>query len=66
MVVVFGKTFNSALLALVEFKCLQKANCSVLVSRLKMAQLHSQSIVPCIRELQRIVGCADDSAMDAK
>uniref|UniRef100_UPI0037E7C988 uncharacterized protein n=1 Tax=Semicossyphus pulcher TaxID=241346 RepID=UPI0037E7C988 len=37
-----------------------------LLRRLKMAQLHSQSIMPCIQELQRIVGCADDSSMDTK
>ncbi|XP_042260290.1 uncharacterized protein LOC121891790 isoform X2 [Thunnus maccoyii] len=36
-----------------------------LLRRLKMAQLHSQSIVPCIQELQRIMGCADES-MDTK
>ncbi len=35
------------------------------VSRLKMALLHSRSIVPCIQELQRIMGCAVDS-MDTK
>ncbi|XP_061519879.1 uncharacterized protein LOC133395153 [Phycodurus eques] len=34
-----------------------------LLRRMKMAQLHSQSIVPCIRELQRIMGC-DDNSMD--
>ncbi|XP_045911854.1 uncharacterized protein LOC123974890 [Micropterus dolomieu] len=32
-----------------------------LLRRLKTAQLYSQSIVPCIQELQRIMGCADDS-----
>ncbi|TKS66305.1 hypothetical protein D9C73_000361 [Collichthys lucidus] len=37
-----------------------------LLRRLKMAQSHSQSIVPCIHELQRIMGCADDSSMDVK
>ncbi|XP_036947748.1 uncharacterized protein LOC119015642 [Acanthopagrus latus] len=37
-----------------------------LLRRLKMAQLHSQSIVPCIQELQRVLGCADDSSMDTK
>ncbi|XP_028991519.1 uncharacterized protein LOC114846704 [Betta splendens] len=37
-----------------------------LLRRLKMAQLHSKSIVPCIQELQRIIGCADDYTMDAK
>ncbi|XP_059184038.1 uncharacterized protein LOC131962940 [Centropristis striata] len=37
-----------------------------LLRRLNMAQSHSQSIVPCIQELQRIMGCADDSAMDTK
>ncbi|KAL7370297.1 hypothetical protein ABVT39_025123 [Epinephelus coioides] len=37
-----------------------------LLRRLKMALLHSQSIVPCIQELQRIMGCADDSSMDTK
>lgn len=37
-----------------------------LLRRLKMAQLHSQSIVPCIQELQRIMGCTDDSSMDTK
>ncbi|CAG5932642.1 uncharacterized protein ACNS7B_014688 isoform 2-T2 [Menidia menidia] len=31
-----------------------------LLRRLKVAQLHSQSIVPSIEELQRIVGCAED------
>ncbi|XP_071321078.1 uncharacterized protein [Trachinotus anak] len=35
-----------------------------LLRRLKMAQLHSHSIVPCIQELQRIMGCAGDSSMD--
>ncbi|XP_022068178.1 uncharacterized protein LOC110963952 [Acanthochromis polyacanthus] len=37
-----------------------------LLRRLKMAQLHSQSIVPCIQELQRIMGSCDDSSMDTK
>lgn len=37
-----------------------------LLRRLKMAQLHSQSVVPCIQELQRVLGCADDSSMDTK
>ncbi|XP_047432654.1 uncharacterized protein LOC125000931 [Mugil cephalus] len=37
-----------------------------LLKRLKMAQLHSQSIVPCIQALERIMGCADDSPMDTK
>ncbi|XP_035533667.1 uncharacterized protein LOC118339947 [Morone saxatilis] len=37
-----------------------------LLRRLKMVQLQSQSIVPCIQELQRIMGCADDSSMDTK
>ncbi|XP_034408107.1 uncharacterized protein LOC117744097 [Cyclopterus lumpus] len=37
-----------------------------LLRRLNMAQLHSQSIVPCIQELQRILRCADDSSMDTK
>ncbi|XP_074520852.1 uncharacterized protein LOC141786048 isoform X2 [Halichoeres trimaculatus] len=37
-----------------------------LLRRLKMAQLHSQSITPCVQELQRILGCADDSSMDTK
>ncbi|XP_028427984.1 uncharacterized protein LOC114551097 [Perca flavescens] len=37
-----------------------------LLRRLNMAQLHSQSIGPCIQELQRIMGCADDSSMDTK
>ncbi|XP_019723956.1 uncharacterized protein LOC109514931 [Hippocampus comes] len=36
-----------------------------LLRRMKMAQLHSESIVPCIRELQRTVGC-DDNSMDLK
>ncbi|XP_054480068.1 uncharacterized protein LOC129111930 [Anoplopoma fimbria] len=37
-----------------------------LLRRFNMAQLQSQSIVPCIQELQRIMGCADDSPMDTK
>ncbi|XP_031708090.1 uncharacterized protein LOC116386195 [Anarrhichthys ocellatus] len=37
-----------------------------LLRRLNMAQLQSQSIVPCIQELQRIMGCADVSSMDTK
>ncbi|XP_058477874.1 uncharacterized protein LOC131448997 [Solea solea] len=37
-----------------------------LLRRLKMAQVHSQSITPCIHELQRMMGCADDSSMDTK
>ncbi|XP_029305561.1 uncharacterized protein LOC115019944 [Cottoperca gobio] len=37
-----------------------------LLRRLNMARLHSQSIVHCIQELQRIMGCADDSSMDTK
>ncbi|XP_040888580.1 uncharacterized protein LOC121178122 [Toxotes jaculatrix] len=37
-----------------------------LLRRLEMAQLHSQSILPCIQELQRIMGCADDSSLDTK
>ncbi|CAJ1087092.1 uncharacterized protein LOC122976236 isoform X2 [Xyrichtys novacula] len=37
-----------------------------LLRRLKMAQFHSQTIVPCIQELQRITACADDSSMDTK
>lgn len=37
-----------------------------LLRRLKMAQLYSQSIVPCIQELQRIMECLDDSSMDTK
>ncbi|XP_029378141.1 uncharacterized protein LOC115056042 [Echeneis naucrates] len=39
---------------------------SELLRRLKMAQLHNQSIVPCIQELQRTMGCSDDSSMDRK
>ncbi|XP_041822359.1 uncharacterized protein LOC121627500 isoform X2 [Chelmon rostratus] len=35
-----------------------------LLRRLKMAQLHSQSVAPCIEELQRIMACADVSSMD--
>ncbi|KAF3706290.1 hypothetical protein EXN66_Car021982 [Channa argus] len=37
-----------------------------LLRRMRMAQLHSLSIVPCIQELQRIMGCSDVSAMDTK
>ncbi|KAM4560034.1 uncharacterized protein PAE49_012318 [Odontesthes bonariensis] len=37
-----------------------------LLRRLKMAQLHRQSIVPCIQELQRIMGCTEDLSMDTK
>ncbi|KAM3585606.1 uncharacterized protein V6R79_022568 [Siganus canaliculatus] len=37
-----------------------------LLRRLKMARSHSQSIVPCIEELQRIMGHGDGSAMDTK
>ncbi|XP_061571714.1 uncharacterized protein LOC133425069 [Cololabis saira] len=37
-----------------------------LLRRLKMAQLHSPSIIPCVQELQRIMGCADDLSMDTK
>ncbi|XP_060888805.1 uncharacterized protein LOC132959648 [Labrus mixtus] len=37
-----------------------------LLRRLKTAQVHSQSVVPCIQELQRIMGCADDSPVDTK
>ncbi|AWO95678.1 GI11910 product from transcript GI11910-RA [Scophthalmus maximus] len=37
-----------------------------LLRRLKTAQLHSRSIVHCIQELQRMMGCADDSSMDTK
>ncbi|XP_026157610.1 uncharacterized protein LOC113127350 isoform X2 [Mastacembelus armatus] len=37
-----------------------------LLRRLKVAQMHSQSIVPCILELQRIMGCADQTSMDTK
>lgn len=35
-------------------------------SRLKMAQLHSQSIVPCIQELKSIMECAGEPSMDTK
>ncbi|KAM4601762.1 uncharacterized protein ACJ7VT_019803 [Polymixia lowei] len=34
-----------------------------LLRRLKMAQVHSQTIGPCIQELQSILGCAEDSSM---
>ncbi|KAF7653984.1 hypothetical protein LDENG_00076080 [Lucifuga dentata] len=37
-----------------------------LLRRLKIAQVHSQSIRPCILELQRILGHAEDSSMDTK
>ncbi|XP_034533300.1 uncharacterized protein LOC117808005 [Notolabrus celidotus] len=37
-----------------------------LLRRLKTAQLHSPSVAPCIQELQRIMGCVDDSSMDTK
>nr|XP_046238764.1 uncharacterized protein LOC124055724 isoform X2 [Scatophagus argus] len=37
-----------------------------LLRRLKMVQLYSQSVVPCVQELERIMGCADDSSMDTK
>lgn len=37
-----------------------------LLRRLKMAQLQSHSIVPCIEELQRIMGCTDVLSMDTK
>lgn len=37
-----------------------------LLRRFKMARQHSQSITPCIEELQRILGQADNSAMDKK
>ncbi|XP_034469118.1 uncharacterized protein LOC117778028 [Hippoglossus hippoglossus] len=37
-----------------------------LLRRLKMAQLYSQSIVPCIQELQKIMGCAEVSSVDSK
>lgn len=37
-----------------------------LLRRFNMAQMHSQSIAPCIHELQRIMGCADDSSMETK
>ncbi|CAN9498210.1 unnamed protein product [Ophioblennius macclurei] len=35
-----------------------------LLRRLSMARLHSQSIIPCIEELQRIIQRADDSLTD--
>lgn len=37
-----------------------------LLRRLKMAQFSSQSIAPCIQELQRIMGCAGGSSLDVK
>ncbi|XP_072305304.1 uncharacterized protein [Eucyclogobius newberryi] len=37
-----------------------------LLRRFKMTQQHSQAITPCIKSLQRILGEADDSAMDTK
>ncbi|XP_042369111.1 uncharacterized protein LOC121962861 [Plectropomus leopardus] len=37
-----------------------------LLRRLKMARVHSQSILPCVQELQRIMGCADDTSTDTK
>ncbi|XP_068446992.1 uncharacterized protein [Clinocottus analis] len=37
-----------------------------LLRRLNMAQLHSQTIAPCVQELQRIMGVADESSMDTK
>lgn len=37
-----------------------------LLRRFKLAQQHSHAITPCIDALQRIVGQADDSAMDTK
>ncbi|KAK2856861.1 hypothetical protein Q5P01_005596 [Channa striata] len=37
-----------------------------LLRRMKMAQLHSPSIVPCIQELQRIMGCTDVGVVDSK
>lgn len=37
-----------------------------LLRRFKMAQQHSNAITPCIDTLQRLLGQADDSAMDTK
>ncbi|KAK5847838.1 hypothetical protein PBY51_016935 [Eleginops maclovinus] len=37
-----------------------------LLRRFNLAQMHSQSFVPCIHELQRIMGCANDLSMDTK
>ncbi|XP_076008571.1 uncharacterized protein LOC143002380 [Genypterus blacodes] len=37
-----------------------------LLRRFKIAQVHSQSIAPCVQELQRIVGRVEDSSMDTK
>lgn len=37
-----------------------------LLGRLKLSRLNSQSFVPYNEELQRIMGCADDSSMDTQ
>lgn len=37
-----------------------------LLGRLKSSRLNSQSFVPYNEELQRIMGCADDSSMDTQ
>ncbi|XP_017285896.1 uncharacterized protein LOC108244311 [Kryptolebias marmoratus] len=37
-----------------------------LLRRFKRAQLQSQAVAPCVQELHRIVGCADDFPSDTK
>ncbi|XP_028255806.1 uncharacterized protein LOC114432167 [Parambassis ranga] len=53
-------------LTALQHYCPEPSRGRELLRRLKAAQLNSQSFVPCIHELQRIMGCADDSSMDTK